>query len=216
MSVIPFILGKTICTDQSEYAPTKNLVLIQDMETKQLDEEPGGKHSSNISYDLRVGDVYYSHLTRERVDITETKNEIEIKPSSSVIIQTEESVSFPACRFGQILPKVKLLQEGLSNTTSKIDPGYNGHLVVSVFNLSKSSVFLKKGDPFCALILNDIKLDGVKSYNKPQKSVGEAKISFRTKVRIWLEMKIVWITFIYILIGVVFIVLRILELVLKK
>lgn len=216
MSIIPFILGKTICTDQSEYAPTKDLVLIQGMETKQLAEKHGVEHGSNISYDLRVGDVYFSHLTRERIHIAEPKNEIEIKSNSSVIIQTEESVSFPACRFGQILPKVKLLQEGLSNTTSKIDPGYNGHLVVSVFNLSKSSVFLKKGDPFCALILNDIKLDGVKSYNKPQKSVGEAKISFRMKVRIWLERKIVWITFIYLLMGVVWIGLQILKLVLKK
>ena len=50
--------------------------------------------------------------------------------------------------FGYIVPKVSLLQDGVSNTLSKVDPGYHAPLVVTVFNLGQKEIELHQGDPF--------------------------------------------------------------------
>ena len=57
----------------------------------------------------------------------------------------------PRLMFGHIVPKVGRLQEGLSNTSSKIDLGYHGNLLVTMFNLSKNTRSLKSGDRFCTM-----------------------------------------------------------------
>ena len=46
---------------------------------------------------------------------------------------------------------ISTCQEGLLNTSSKIDPGYHGNLLVTMFNLSKNTRTLKSGDRFCTM-----------------------------------------------------------------
>ena len=76
---------------------------------------------------------------------------ITLVPGGAVIVQTEESIQLPKNRFACIMPKVSLLQKGLSNTMSKVDPGYQGHLLVTLFNLGKQTETIKRGDSFCSL-----------------------------------------------------------------
>lgn len=45
---------------------------------------------------------------------------------------------------------------GVSNTLSKIDPGYHDYLVVTVFNLGQDTIYLKRGTKFCALVVHDV------------------------------------------------------------
>ncbi len=179
MSVIPFILSggnRTIVESKQEYQDEGgldgNVILMQNFDRDQILDP----NSSNASYDLRVGDEYRDHRESGKTDLLDNEK-ICLQAGSAVIIETAESVQFPKSRFGHIVPKVSLLQDGLSNTSSKIDPGYNGKLLVTVFNLGKRTVFLKKGQKFCTLYVLDIQ-NGVTPYNKVGKRIaGSSRVS---------------------------------------
>jgi deoxycytidine triphosphate deaminase len=115
---------------------------------------------------LRVGNSYQLDKHTSALPLKENEEFI-LEPNSSVSIETMESVNFPETRFGHIVPKVKLLQKGISNTSSKIDPGYNGFLYVTVFNLGKKPISLRREDRFCSLYVIEVG-KGVIPYSKPQ------------------------------------------------
>lgn len=167
MSVIPFVLEgspKTVVETKQEFQQEGGLegevILIQNLDRSQII----NTQSSNASYDLRIGNEYKGHDDANKRDLLD-EEEIRLDPNSAVIIETMEVVSFPKSRFGHIVPKVSLLQHGISNTSSKIDPGYNGHLLITVFNLGKKTIRLKKNDPFCTLYVLGIG-EGVVAYEK--------------------------------------------------
>ncbi|OOE13845.1 dCTP deaminase domain-containing protein [Fictibacillus arsenicus] len=169
MSVVPFITdGKhqSIVTRQEEFSLEDLKVLMTNLDTNQLNEP----HEANTSYDLRVGKEYLDHNEPRQMRLAEGQV-ITLNPGAAVIIETEEYVHFPRYRFGQILPKVGLLRVGISNTTSKIDPGYRGKLLITVFNLGKRTVKLKKGQKFCSLIIHNVLRDGVHVYDKEPKQL---------------------------------------------
>ncbi len=139
------------------------MILIKGLDEKQLADD---NDSGNASYDLRIGDSYQLDKHEKPLSLKDT-DEFILDPNSSVSIQTMESVSFPETRFGHIVPKVKLLRKGISNTSSKIDPGYSGYLIVTLFNLGKTSVLLRRKDPFCSLYVVEVG-KGVIPYSKPE------------------------------------------------
>lgn len=142
-----------------------NVILIQGLDREQLLSE----NDTNASYDLRVGQEYRDHRDINKKDLPQD-GIIKLLPGAAVMIQTEEFVHFPKSAFGHIVPKVGLLQKGISNTSSKVDPGYNGPLIITVFNLGKKTVQLKRGDPFCTLYVLQV-LGGARPYDKPPKQI---------------------------------------------
>jgi dCTP deaminase len=168
MSVVPFVIGgenPTIVTNGAEFTVEGQAILVRNLEEAQFDE---GSRDSNTSYDLRVGDRYRDHRTNDTQMVSEQG--IELLPRSAVIIQCEEWVHFPKRVFGHILPRVSLLNEGISNTPSKVDPGYNGPLLITTFNHGKKTVWLKRGQRFCSLYMMQV-LSGVRPYDKDGKQL---------------------------------------------
>lgn len=200
MSVIPFILNgsnRTIVENRQDYENAGGLggevIFIIGFDGQQLLEP----NSSNASYDLRIGEEYRDHRDLGKTALS-NNDKIVLQPGSAVIIETAELVQLPKSRFGQIVPKVSLLQEGLSNTSSKIDPGYNGKLLITVFNLGKRKVSLKKGDKFCTLYVLDIKA-GATPYNKPPKQIiGDSKRGLFSKIQDYIETNQAYFTIILI------------------
>ncbi len=187
MSVIPFILHgahRTITLTRKEYEAAGGLngptVLIHDFDASQFSKDDD---KCNASYDLRVGDEYRDHRDPGKTELKGSDN-IVLRPGAAVIIETAETVQFPKTRFGHIIPKVSLLQRGLSNTSSKIDPGYNGKLVVTVFNLGKKKVTLTRGQPFCTLYMLEIRNDATPYTGVSKRITGEQK---KNKFREWLD-----------------------------
>ena len=140
MSVIPLIIegeNRTVVESRHEFEDAGGLggevVFIQPLAREQLLIED----DANVSYDLRVGGMYRDHRNAGGTAL-EQSEKITLLPGAAVIVETEETVQLPSKMFGQIVPKVTLLHEGISNTTSKVDPGYNGNLLVTIFNLGKN------------------------------------------------------------------------------
>jgi deoxycytidine triphosphate deaminase len=199
MSVVPFIVDsgnsapKTITTDKREYEQgggvDGELIFIQNFDKNQVT----ATDACNASYDLRVGDEYQDHRDLHAMKLPDNSS-ICLQPGSAIIIQTLEYVQFPASRFGHIVPKVSLLQMGLSNTSSKIDPGYGGKLLITVFNLGKKPITLKKEQKFCTLYVLDVK-PGVITYAKEPKGLpGTSRKNKLDKFRDFIEINQTFLT----------------------
>ncbi len=153
MSVIPLVTegpNPTVVAEEIKFKYDGSAVLILNLDKNQLQ-----RNQSNASYDLRIGRAYKDHHKQERWTLRKDE-EFTLLPGGAILIETEEEVWLPHSMFGYIVPKVKLLQDGVSNTLSKVDPGYHDHLVVTVFNLGKKEIPLTQGQPFCALVLHDV------------------------------------------------------------
>jgi deoxycytidine triphosphate deaminase len=173
MSVIPFVMegeNKTITADRENFDAAGNLICILGLDESQVI----NPRSSNASYDLRVGSEYRDHRDPGKTELSDGDH-IVLQAGSAVIIETAEVLYFPKSCFGHIVPKVSLLQKGISNTSSKIDPGYVGSLLVTVFNLGKQRVTLEKGQKFCTLYVLEIKEGAVPYKKKPKRIIGEYK-----------------------------------------
>jgi dCTP deaminase len=178
MTVIPFVLSgihQSIARTTEEFdaagGSAGKVVLI-----KGLDEtQPDAPNDANATYDLRIGPTYRDHKNPAQTDLGQD-GELKLLPGSAVIVATQEEVRFPKCCFGLIVPKVGLLHRGISNTTSKIDPGYSGRLYVTLFNLGKQNVVLHRGDKFCSLVIFRVG-EGARLYDKEMQALRNAEDS---------------------------------------
>jgi|SRR5581483_11915633 len=175
MSVIPFVTqgpNPTVVCKEDQFTPRGSAMLILNFDETQFEND-----NPNASYDLRIGRAYKDHRDQEQWTLP-TGGEIPLLPGGAILIETEEEVWLPRGRFGYIVPRVTLLQDGVSNTLSKVDPGYHDHLVVTVFNLGKKVVKLKQGQRFCALVVHDV-ADGIKPFTGPGKKIkGRTGVGF--------------------------------------
>lgn len=170
MSVVPLLTANhpTLAPTREDFVAAGgtdgNTLLILNMDTEQL-----LGRSSNVSYDLRIGEEYKEHRDIQKHALLADRK-LTIRPGEAVIIQTEEYVHLPRTLFALVVPKVGLLQKGLSNTMSKVDPGYEGHLLVTLFNLGRETVELKRRAAFCSLCVLRVD-EGARLYEKPGKNI---------------------------------------------
>jgi deoxycytidine triphosphate deaminase len=171
LSIIPFVTNGpdlTVVETAEEYerkGGSKGRVAL----IHPLDRTQPVQGDSNASYDLRIGNKCKDHRGQVEFDLRHG-GQITIFPGSAMIVETQESVTLPRTIFGYVVPRVSLLQRGLSNTFSKVDPGYNGLLLVTLFNLGKQKIPIQKGDKVCSLVLHQV-AEGATVYEKPGQSL---------------------------------------------
>jgi len=176
VSVVPLTLGTSVVKTSAQFQLDGHGILIKPCDDDQLKPQPG---DANTSYDLRVGGVYRDHRKGASGRNLTAGQTIKLRPGTAVIIQTEEWVEFPTTMMGQILPKVSLLEKGIANTPTKIDPGYKGYLVVTAFNHGRNVVELEPQQKFCSLYVLSV-AQGVVPYDKPGKFlVGQPNRNWR-------------------------------------
>jgi dCTP deaminase len=177
MSVVPLIEGETFVTSPAEFDVQGRRLFIGNFDRRQLQ-----GRGANVSYDLRVGPQYRDHREPHPSELGPNEK-ITLIPGAAVLVYTEEEVHFPHCMFGYVVPKVGLLQKGLSNTLSKVDPGYPGRLVITIFNLGKQKLHVARGDAFCALVVHRVE-EGATLYEGGAKQIaGLRRRSFRFLLR---------------------------------
>ncbi len=181
----------SVVTSSDQFDRDGPAILIQGGDRQQLEVD---REECNASYDLRVGELFRDHRSLEGQELG-ASDEINLLPGNAVIIETEEWVEFPKWRFGQILPRVSLLQQGIANTPSKVDPGYKGRLLITAFNHGKRTVSLRRGQRFCSLHVFDV-TGAVRPYDKPGKRISGARraTGWRRRLRDWIDANVPTVT----------------------
>jgi deoxycytidine triphosphate deaminase len=193
MSIVPLRRRLSLVATQDEFQASGafegGAMLVFNLDEGQLSDT----ETSNVSYDLRVGSEYKGHRDAEKTELPDDGVLI-LRPGNAVLIQTEEVLFLPRRLFGYVVPKVTLLQKGISNTLSKVDPGYNGPLVVTLFNLGKADLPLKRRERFCSIVLHTV-ADGAVLYNKPGKRItGNPREPLWPRTKAWIEANKTWLT----------------------
>jgi len=181
-------------------------LLIRSFDDLQL-----GPDTPNLSYDLRIGSEYHDHRDMWKKEL-QGNDQLTLYPGGAVIIETEESVHVPKGMFAYIVPRVKWLEQGVSNTLSKVDPGYNGKLLVTLFNLGKKTITFQRGERFCSLVVHQV-LDGAQLYTKQGKRIraGAAQKAWQ-RFRDFLEANSVMVTTGLMAVTTALVILQILQL----
>ncbi|MDC0834757.1 hypothetical protein POG22_17355 [Geitlerinema sp. CS-897] len=108
-----------------------------------------------MGYDLRVGEFGKKLIERKHLVDIGQKQSVFIKPGDTALIATLESIKMPkdGSISALILSKVSQVSRGLSNVSTKIDPGWSeGELLVPVQNLSRETIKLKYKEKFCTVV----------------------------------------------------------------
>jgi len=197
VSVIPLTIqgpSPTVVQEPDKFNIDGSAVLILGLDVLQIT----GDGDANISYDLRVGKQCRDHRGKTVKEIPE-KGSVTLNPGSALIIQTQQYLHLPLQLYGTIAPQVSLLQRGLSTTFSKVDPGYPGPLLITLFNLGKTTVTLHRGECFCALTLYEVR-PGARLYKKGAKQIEAPPTEQpRKSIRDWLEVHHILVTIVLII-----------------
>jgi deoxycytidine triphosphate deaminase len=124
-----------------------------------------------ICYDLHVG----SSIKLPGDDTRRPSPRIiRLKPNDCVRIETREELFVPNDVFGTVCSRASLTAEGLVAANLKIDPKFQGKLVITVYNTSKNLIKIDKKLPFCSLFFQT--LETPVPADSPVRTPPEAKI----------------------------------------
>lgn len=107
-----------------------------------------GANVDPFEISLTIGENYTCQFpAREDQFINIKKEGVLIKPNSSILFSTKETVRLPFNMFGIIFPKGSLfIRYAIVVPTTKIDPGFNDNLYIFVRNEGSSSFLMKPND----------------------------------------------------------------------
>ena len=109
------------------------------------------KRIKQAAYELSLGhEVYLSDSKTGKVEILNAINRtVDINPGQFALLLTEEKVNIPNDKLGLISIKAGVKLKGLINVSGfHVDPGFNDHLLFSVYNAGPCTIVLEKGKPY--------------------------------------------------------------------
>jgi len=106
-----------------------------------------------FSYDLCVGSDAFSLSTQRKISIDE-ENELMIEPGDVSLVLTQEYIGLPRDFAASVMPRFSFVREGIIQSMTKIDPTWFGKIVVAVTNHSRKPFQLRRGHPFCTLVIH--------------------------------------------------------------
>jgi len=121
------------------------------------------------SYDMRVGrKVLKSSKERESSPIIDMEKEkiLHIETGEFVEIMTLEKAQLPPNICGRIGIRSYFTRKGLIPFAGpQVDPGFRGHLIISVFNTGPRPIIMKYGEPFCTIEFHELSGQCEKPYS---------------------------------------------------
>lgn len=138
-------LKKILCYDEAQWNDNKTL-LIQDGADDCI---------TPMGYDLRVGGFYKTFIAKPNLDVLSEGKTIAIKPGDIALIGTYEKLRMPkdGSISALILSRVSQVSRGLSNISTKVDPGWaEGELLIPIQNFSRDVIKLSYQEKFCTIV----------------------------------------------------------------
>jgi deoxycytidine triphosphate deaminase len=107
-----------------------------------------------MGYDLRIGGFYKTFIAKPNLVPLDENKKVEIKPGDIALIGTLENIRMPkdGSISALILSRVSQVSKGLSNISTKVDPGWEGELLIPVQNFSRDTIRLNSKDKLCTII----------------------------------------------------------------
>ena len=126
--------------------------ILREVESKSLTIEPfDERYLEPASYDLRVGkDAATVVKDAGPIINLEEARFLLIEPYAPAVIYSMEHLSLPLNLAGRFGLKSSLSRRGVyASVGPQVDPGFDGKLSVTLFNLTPGPVALNYGDAFC-------------------------------------------------------------------
>lgn len=147
----------------------KELLKLQ--EAKKVIEPFNPQRVKNGAYELSLGKEVY--LTDSKTGKVETLDEnsnrqVDLNPGQFALLLTKEKVSIPKDKIAFISIKAGEKLKGLVNVSGfHVDPGFNDHLLFSVYNAGPSTIVLNTGEPYFPIWFAEMKpeLSEEEAYN---------------------------------------------------
>ncbi len=166
--------------------------IIQHLKVGKIEITPTPDHSKikGISVDLRLDNKFrvFNDHTAPYIDLSGPKDEMQrimdkvmgneititendsffLHPGELALASTFESVTIPDDLVGWLDGRSSLARLGLMVhvTAHRIDPGWNGQIVLEIFNSGKLPLALKPGMDICAINFETLSSAAIKPYNK--------------------------------------------------
>lgn len=143
---------------QIREAVEKGEIVIKPFEESQL---------QAASYDLRVGLQGATTSTKKIVSI-DREGYLLLKPGDFAIVTVLEEIKFNTYHVGRIGLRSKYARKGLIATTGpQIDPGYEGRLIVGLYNLTPKQISLPYKDDLLTIEIHKLEEPCLKPYSGP-------------------------------------------------
>lgn len=116
------------------------------------------KRIKNGAYEMSLGaQVFQTDSSPQSVKDLKTNEQIAINPGQFALLLTKEYVKIPNDKIAFISIKAGIKFQGLINVSGfHVDPGFEGHLLFSVFNAGPSKIILSNGTAYFPIWLADI------------------------------------------------------------
>lgn len=125
------------------------LILTNSLKVRGIEITPfNGDPKEQVSVDLTVGNLYQKSGDPDWLHVNEA---LTIYPGTCVIIQTSETIKMPNNAFGLLATKGSTGAKGIVTANTKLDPLFDGHLNIPVFNVGGRKIELRKGQSFCSI-----------------------------------------------------------------
>lgn len=127
-------------------------------------------HLGNEFIDISKKDVEFIDPELDNSTLFETiegKDYYDLAPGSLTLAVTDEQVTLPADLLGRLDGRSRLARLGVTVhiTAHRIDPGFNGRIVLEIFNCSKNTIRLKHKSEVAALLLEKVSGEVARPYN---------------------------------------------------
>jgi dCTP deaminase len=132
----------------------------------------------NGSYELSLGfEAYLTDSKSGKVETLDKNNrQIDINPGQFALLLTQEKVKIPNDKIAFISIKAGEKLKGLVNVSGfHVDPGFNDHLLFSVYNAGPSTIVLNFGEPYFPIWFAELKheLEDEEAYGKDNEHFGK-------------------------------------------
>ena len=147
-----------------------NSQILQQVTTGRLLIDPfHEKHLEPASYDLRIGkDAATVSASDDPMINLEQARFLMIAPYAPAILYAMEHLTLPLDLVGRFGLKSSLSRRGIyASVGPQVDPGFDGKLSVTLFNLTPAPVALNYGDTFLSVEFHKLDEPATRGYNGP-------------------------------------------------
>lgn len=119
------------------------------------------------SYDMRVGEEAFTSSGRTKLDL-KAKGALVIEAGDFATVTTFESIKLSNIIAGHIGLRSYFTRKGLMPLKGpQIDPGFEGGLIIGLFNASPKDIIIPYKEPFCTLEFHRLNEPVEKPYDGP-------------------------------------------------